>query len=267
MPIIKRRSRDGGILWCVRRSVDGKRVFRAFGTGADAKTAAEKYERELAGNLRAARIGTDNREHTIGDAIEATRASITSRLRDSSVRTYKARLNALIDSYGHLRLNSITNKFGLEVQQDLSRQGHGPKTTNDYLQLLNRIMEHAVESGWLQVNPLGRLKRLREPDPFSTWREIPLPTIWTIINSIKYNQWFQDALIALAFTGMRRSDLRGVRWEDIQEDRIRIVPHALRQLKAAGSARVVPLPEILIPILDKHRSWGGNGPSVKRTGR
>lgn len=266
MPLIKRRARDGGIIWAVRRVVAGERLYRSFGRGQEARQAAERYEAELVGREKENRLGLVP-VHTLQEAIQAARDAILSRVRDSSAPTYRSRLKALVTEYGHLRLSAISRSFAADLQSRFLSKGLAPKTVNDMSMLASMVLNHAVDLGWLDINPMAGTRKLKTPDPFSTWRAIPEEVLKSIIDGI-HPPWVRDAVIVLAHTGMRRGEVMGLNWEDIGRDTIRIKPEQAtgKRVKAAGSTRVVPLPAPVRAVLEAHRAAGHAVPVGIATG-
>ena len=99
-------------------------------------------------------------------------------------------------------------------------------------------------------------KRLRTPDKLS------LAEMHAIIEALP-NQMHRVAILIAASTGLRRSEIRGLQWQDVNFDELwlhlrrGIVRTVETKLKTEGSRRGVPLPPDLADLL---RDWRGQTP-------
>lgn len=91
MSVIKRKAIDGKTIWCVRRMIGGKSEFKSFGTGAEARDKAERYDAQLLLDSKSRLLG-ESIDHSFTEAIEAAEPTILSAVRTNSQPTYKARL-------------------------------------------------------------------------------------------------------------------------------------------------------------------------------
>lgn len=116
------------------------------------------------------------------------------------------------------------------------------------------LYQHAMRYGWANRNPIRAvrqsLKRLKEPD-------ILIPEeLEAIINGL--SEPSRTIVITAAVTGLRRGELIGLKWQDVdfQNDKINIVrslvDHVEGQPKTSTSRRPVPLTPALASVL---ASW------------
>jgi integrase len=168
--------------------------------------------------------------------------------RDWSASTqvdYRSVLDAhLIKAFGTQRIESITSeqiqtwrdKFAKETNDD-GEPKRARKTVNKIVVQMHAIFEHAIEHHGLVVNPVARVKRLRESnDParfdFFSPEEIDLlvataaaglhrdpgrPAVSETEAALRSFEDEQDAAIYLtaALSGLRRGELLALRWADI----------------------------------------------------
>ena len=131
------------------------------------------------------------------------------RLAMSTIRDYNSAINHhLIPRFGHIYLSDLTAPM---IRKWMASLEISAKRINNIMTPLRMIFEDAYEDEIIHKNPLKRIKILpvttRDPEPFDLEE----------INKILSQLSGQDHnLIKTAFwTGMRTSELIGVRWKDI----------------------------------------------------
>jgi integrase len=117
------------------------------------------------------------------------------------------------------------------------------------------LYQHAMRYGWAERNPIREVrqsvKRLREPD-ILTPEELE-----SIVNGL--SEPSRTLVITASVTGLRRGELIGLKWEDIDFENGKInvlrslVDHIEGQPKTATSRRPVPLTPALASVLDAWR--------------
>lgn len=116
------------------------------------------------------------------------------------------------------------------------------------------LYQHAMRYGWADRNPIRAVrqsvKRLKEPDILTP------EEMGAIINRL--SEPSRTLVITAAVTGLRRGELIGLKWEDVDFDSSKInvtrslVDHVEGQPKTATSRRPVPLTKALASVL---ASW------------
>jgi integrase len=168
--------------------------------------------------------------------------------RDWSASTqvdYRSVLDAhLLKAFGRDRIESISSdqiqkwrdKFAKETDED-DEFKRSRKTVNKIVVQLHGIFEHACDHHGLNINPVARVKRLRESnDPsrfdFFSPEEIDLlvvtaargahrdpnrPAVSDTEQALRQFEDQQDAAIYLtaALSGLRRGELLALRWADV----------------------------------------------------
>lgn len=252
MPVIKRRSKEGQILWCVRRVVGGERVFRSFGVGQAARIAAERFDGQLVADRRSAQLGMAA-DRTVAEAIEAAQEVMTSRVRERTAVGYRIQFRRLVELVGHVKLGAVNRSLAYDLQVMLAGLELAPSHINKYTVLLSQVFDHAVDRGWLPTNPIRGYRALPYRDPHETRRAIPEGDLAKILGVVT-PVWRRDLVWCLAATGMRDDEMCGLRWEDIGEATITIKAYSGRRVKRKASNRIIPLPDCLRPILARHRA-------------
>ena len=151
---------------------------------------------------------------------------------------------------------------GIEVENWLPRlekepgRKLAPATLAKIRYVMHNLYQHAIRYGWLKENPMLSVrqsaKRQRTPAVLS------LPVLARLLFT-ELEQRERVAVFLDFATGMRRGELSGVKWEDIdfatRELHIRrsIVKQRVGRVKTEASEKPVPLSEHLIAELLKWR--------------
>lgn len=138
-----------------------------------------------------------------------------SKLKPTTLKGYRSMLRAHIyPAFGDRCIAEITTG---DIQNFLNdRQNLAEKTLNTMLVFLREIFSDAKEDGAITVNPTNS-RRITIPSQKKHVREAL--ELWQIKNIIQSISCLQDDdrrfMSLLLFTGMRRGEVLGLRWEDI----------------------------------------------------
>jgi integrase len=171
----------------------------------------------------------------------------------------EAWLDSLIKSAkpkGRARKAALTAKSSTLVTPAKS-EPLAPATKAKLRNQMSCLFSHAIRHEfWKGANPIAMVrqsgKRLRTPDKLS------LAEMRAIIEALP-NQMHRVAILIAASTGLRRSEIRGLQWQDVDFDELwlhlrrGIVRTVQTKLKTEGSRRGVPLPPDLANVLRRWR--------------
>lgn len=140
-------------------------------------------------------------------------------------------------------------------------QGLTAQTVLHVHRTLSRALAHAVKTGVLFKNPAEQVRPPRPPR-----KEIAIlskPEVATLLRAAESTPLYLSVLVAVT-TGIRRGELLGLRWSDIDLKAARLtVNQSLERLsgkttfkppKTAGSRRTITLPTLTVEALREHRS-------------
>lgn len=180
---------------------------------------------------------------------------------------------------GDRKLCSITKddiqRF-LNNHSDLSR-----KTLVENRHLISQIMKDAIEDGIIEKDPTASRRIVIPSDKVTKRNAIPFEEFADILSNV-YKLSLNDRrfMILLMFTGMRRGEVLGLMWEDIDFENhlihvVRNVTHPnqnqpiIGTTKTSNGKRIVPLDayvqEVLKPYGEKGFILGGDKPITLRT--
>jgi len=150
-------------------------------------------------------------------------------------------------------LEKVSTERMETLASGLLSSGRSPKTVRNLLTFLYSVFEHAIANGWCQENPVRRVARLkwcRAGDASPDLQFLTVPELEAVLRAIP-DEVVQRApaptrrgrpgpapppppdvlgpvlrilILAAAFTGLRQSELLGLRWRDVDwvAQRIRV---------------------------------------------
>lgn len=140
-------------------------------------------------------------------------------------------------------------------------QGLTAQTVLHVHRTLSQALAHAVNTGVLFKNPAEQVRPPRPPS-----REIVIltkPDVATLLRAAEQTWLYLPVLIAVT-TGMRRGELLGLRWSDIDLKVARLTVNqsmervrgqaVFKSPKTAKSRRTITLPALTVEALTRHRS-------------
>ncbi len=173
----------------------------------------------------------------------------------STIRGYNSAVyHHLIPTFGHLKISELTASH---IEDWLDTLSISNKRINNVLSPLRLVFKDAYFDQLIDKNPLDRVRFLpveqREPNPF---------TQQEIIRVLDQLQGQARNLFKFAFyTGLRTSELIGLRWEDIDLPnnrfyvRVAIVGRREKATKTVSGWRTVELNPQALEALDNQKSF------------
>ncbi len=247
----------------------GKRRLKTFKLKRDAKAFESSAAVEVAGRIHVA----DRATVTIAEAAKLWLAACDeSGLERTTIAQYRQHVDLHIKPFiGGTRLNEVTVPFIRAFMDKLRAEGRSDAMLRNVRVSLGSILSDAQERGLVVRNAakdMGRSKAkakvaARHESPPEVGIDIPLASeVRALLAASKGKA--RVFLMTAIFTGMRASELRGLRWADVSFEKaeIRVRQRADASLeigspKSKKGQRTIPLVE---PLVDALRLWQNECP-------
>jgi len=209
-----------GKSWYADYMISGKRKMRSFGPR---KKMAELFLKDMELKSLRGELGLvqDNILSTqfLQKYLEYCRLNKSSHSYDVDLCRIRV-FQSFFEERGVGKLTDITPGL-MEEFKALTLKRCKPRTVNHYIVLIKAMLNKAVEWRHLKENPLQRFKKLKDPR-LKEPRYLSKAEIEKILDVA--DPFMQKVIRILLYTGMRRSELVYLTWEDIdfQNNRIRI---------------------------------------------
>ncbi len=172
---------------------------------------AEQYERDLRMALLSGRYGKESEVPTVAEMALELLEHTRLRRKFSTGIFYALMLEKhIVPALGRLRLTEVTDERIDKFARSLT-DGRKPKTVNNVLGVLARLLRFSVARGALKGAPVvGKLML-----PPSTTRFLSFTEAEALIAAARESSnWTAQVIVALR-TGLRIGELLALRWEDV----------------------------------------------------
>jgi integrase len=263
------RNSDGsqGEAWVVAYTDQaGKRHIKSF----DRRRDADAYHAVAGVEVRAGQHVADSQSVTIAEATRLWLASCDAAgLERSTVTAYRQHVDLhIVPLVGALKLSQLTVPMVRRFEDKL-RIDRSPAMVRKVLGSLSAILTDAQERGLVLQNVVrglrwgrqrGKERRAdrRQRGKLRVGADIPSPDEIRSIISHLDGRW-RPLLLTAIFAGLRSSELRGLRWADVDLKRNELHVHqradrfsAMGPLKSESGERTIPLAPMLANTL---REW------------
>jgi integrase len=189
--------------------------------------------------------------------------SLEGTVKPNTLEEYKWALDKyLLPHFGSLRLNKIDKQVCLDFVEQQKKKGLSAQCINHSMKVLKRVLNRAVEEGYILMNPANSLKPLKGKK-----RESAFYTLEEILRLLDAaNGPFMRAFLGLAaLGGLRASEISGLKWKDIDFEHNLIYVRRQYQAKVGylstknEEERIVPMTPKLRELLLEHRKELGDG--------
>jgi integrase len=252
---------------------EGKRRIRSF----EKRREADAYHANVAGELRSGIHVPDSQSVTVAEAGRLWLQSCAAiGLELATVNAYRQHLERhIIPLIGAVKLSRLSVPM-VRAFEDKLRLDRSPAMVRRARVSLGALLADAEERGLVGQNVVHALRRRRRrgKDTHTAARQNGKPKIGIDIPSpdeiraiiAKLDGPRRPLILTALFAGLRASELRGLRWADVDLKRgeLHVRQRADRygqigRPKTAAGERVVPLPPFLIQTLREHRLACANG--------
>ncbi|MGU3337188.1 tyrosine-type recombinase/integrase [Methylobacterium mesophilicum] len=257
MATIRKRTLPSGKTVWLAGYVDsgGKRRFKQFPTRKEADSFMTRARSEVASGVHV----PDSQSMTVGRAADDwLKSAEEGGLERSTLVHYRAHVNEHIRPLiGALKLSQVTTPRVYAFADEMKEKGRSAETVRRSVQSLGRIFRFAKGRGLAGQNPVADVK-LRRSKRDAGRVEIPTREDLRAILTAAEGRW-RSLIIVAMFTGLRISELRGLRWADIDLKRRQLTvsqrADAWKKIgppKSESGTRDVPLSPLVVNTL---REW------------
>jgi integrase len=247
----------------------GERHFKTFAKKRDANA----HHAIVGAAVRAGTHTADSKSATVAKAAELWLASCDAHgLERTTVTAYRQHVDLhIIPILGALRLTQVTVPLVRGFEDRLRQDGRSSAMVRKARRSLGALLADAQERGLVGQNVVRSLytrRRSRRTEGNGKLKigiDIPSPDEIRAIIAHLDGRW-RPLLLTAIFSGLRASELRGLRWDavDLKRGELHVRQRADRhgqigRPKSAAGERTVPLPPMVIAALREHRLACPNG--------
>ena len=202
---------------------EGDRHIETFQKKKD----ADARHAEVGVGVRAGTHVAPSKSVTVREAGESwIRAAEAAGLERSTLDQYRQHLDLhLVPFLGGLKLSDMTPQVVRKLEDILRSKGRSAALMRKVLSSLGSLLADAQEQGLAARNAVRELRRnrrrgkdhhadRRQKGRLKVGVDIPRPDEIKLIIDNAQGRW-RPLLVAAAFTGLRASELRGLRWKDV----------------------------------------------------
>jgi integrase len=234
-------------VWWYSLFINGERVCESTGTSNRRKAEQIERQRREELNNRRHRVPNINPDTTVGAAAARFIAE------GLATPYYLDRFKHVLSFFSEIPIRDLNQSLIRKYRQERHSGNASLKhaTVNRDLAVLRRLCNWTVEEGIIPISPLGRLRLERErrtKRPVMSVREERLLMAHAPVH-------LQRIIRCALDTGMRRGEILGERWEDVDFDN-RLL-HVTRSKTAQGESRIVPLTNRVYEMLRSFRKDQG----------
>ncbi|MBB5041873.1 tyrosine-type recombinase/integrase [Shinella fusca] len=197
-------------------------------------------------------------------------------LERSTINQRKSHLeHHIVPMIGQMLLSKLNVPAVRDFEDRMRKEGRSPAMVKKVLTSLGSILSDAGERGLATRNPVrdirgsrkGRDRRQekRQKGKLEVGVDIPTREEIKALVSVLDGHW-KPMLLTTVFTGMRSSELRGLRWQDVDFKKGEISIHQradqFREIgptKSEAGVRTIPVPPVVISALKEHKLKQAHG--------
>jgi integrase len=244
MATIQKRPGRRGARYRVQVRLRGHALSRTFATKAAARQWATQVESGIQRTHHTAAVV----QGTLGELLQRYRHEVLPHKRRGTQANQAHHLDFWTEALGPWPMADVT-PARLGTCRDELAQTRAPGTVNQYLRTLSHAFSVAArEWGWLETNPLRRVRLLREPRGrvrFLTDAE--RPKLLTACQASSNRHLYPLVILALA-TGARKMELLSLTWPQVDIGRALMTLYETKN----GEPRSIPLTGPAVEVIRAH---------------
>jgi integrase len=184
-------------------------------------------------------------------------------LKKSTRDDYKRRIdNFIIPALGKMRIKDVQRHHVIEVLEDIAENGvdgtASPIQSNRVRSILSSMFNFGINRSLADHNPVQLVRPLgKEKKRKRIYDDEEIRKIWGQFD--KLDEPFRSLFKMLLICGQRAGETRMMRWDEITDDLIWIIP---AEKTKAGREQRLPLPEMALEVLDEIKPLTGGSDYV-----
>ncbi|MDD3375147.1 MAG: tyrosine-type recombinase/integrase [Candidatus Omnitrophica bacterium] len=245
--------RKKGNAYFIDYRVDGRRRRKAVGKS---KKMAELALKDFEVKLARKELGFDQKDSTLHKLLFDFQAYCKTNVALSTQKRYRAILNNfkrfLKTDYSHLeKISHFTPKIFEDYKGFRKGDGAENRTINAEMVVLRMMLRLAIQWGYSKENPTDGVSKLKITKKVSP--EFLTDDQCRVLLD-KADDWFRAILFTFLNTGMRKSELENLCWDnvDFKRRKIRIIEKDGWSPKT--NEREIPINDVLCDVLQKQRN-------------
>lgn len=169
----------------------------------------------------------------------------------------------LYKNYVKVHLAEFKRKIAKDIKKrdienlilEIKNKGVTNKTVNGVMTFIQAVFNYGVEAGYLKENPVGKIKKLPQVKPtICSLNEEQMQMFLKLAKQSRFYAFFATAI----YTGMRRGELLGLEWSDIdfKKGTIKVNKQIYKGKETTTKTnreRVIDIPDNLLEILKEHK--------------
>lgn len=237
-----------GSSYRARITREGKSTICAtFYSRLEAIQWGKKTEAQLRLGLYEESDTTPNPGHGVLFEVSANHYMKTHTIHKKIVRCETSRLQILIKRWGNLPVSKVDKSSVISLRDDLLKMGRSGETINHYFNTISKLFQMLNDEWDLDItNPIKGIKRM--PPSKGRSKRINLELEFLLLSGCKkLSLQLLHSIIQFALqTGMRRGEIMGLTWADIDLLNRKAYLHQTKN----GEPRQVPLTRQAMTVLE-----------------
>jgi integrase len=238
---LSRVRRATGDVVAYRWHEDGRERKRILGLATQLKTEAAAWK-----EVERLGIGKKGHPETVKQLAEHWQEKESSRRAYSTTATIDGYLkNWIVPTWGSRLVNEVK---AVDVECWLGKLDFAPGTKKKIRDIMHLLYEHAIRYEFTERNPIGKVRQGGKR--LSTPTRLDVNQLRRLLAALPARE---RLLVLLDFgTGLRRGELSGLKWEDINFEEKSLTPsrsivaQRVGNVKTDASGKMIPLDDVLI---------------------
>ncbi|MDH4218569.1 MAG: tyrosine-type recombinase/integrase [Candidatus Aminicenantes bacterium] len=254
--IYQRKTKGGKIRWYLDyRDANGERKQELVSNAVHREDAIVALQKKVLAE-HDKKYGVERRKEKIGfKAFAEIYLQDYAMVVKKSWRADKSRLETLVKHFKDIELSKIAPSMIQRFIAWRQKEGNSKSTVNRYLALLKKMLNIAIEEGYLEQNPVTKIKFFSEKDNLKE-RILSDEEEKRLIE--KSSDHLKSIMTIALHTGMRLGEILNLQWDQIDFQGQSICVEKTK----SGRSRTIPINPLLFKELKELRSVNGQSPYV-----